>query len=204
MPEDCSPNGVMGAPEVDKPIRALDPANPKETIELLTCRFAPPPYEPELGSDGKPDPTDAYMHSFPSWKAYLVRSGAHPFNWDTGLGVGQFHEGQADASLIGVVEGPVPLVLIEVESGVMGIRNIEIDVFRVDVPPQQIATYSGAGIDVVMSPKGFVLTRCYATYEQRDLDCMTLPDQIETTTFEWTGTELATVATVPYKQPPKN
>jgi hypothetical protein len=201
---DCSPNGVMGAPEESMPIRPLDPANPRETIELLTCKLAPPPYEPKVDEDGKPDENDAYWHSFSSWKVYLVRAGAHPFQWDTGLGVGQFHEGNADARVVGVLQTPVPLVVIELESGAMGVHTFAIVVFRVGSPPEQIASYSGSGVAVEMTPKGFVLESCYATYEQSEqgIDCMTLPDQIEMKTFAWTGTELATISTSPYKQPP--
>jgi hypothetical protein len=204
LPADCSPNGVMGAPEDPTPIRALDPTHPRETIELLTCKFPPPPYEPKLDEDGKPDETDAYWHSFSSWKAYFVRAGTHPFTWDTGLGVGQYHEGYAEARVVGVVPGPVPLVVVDHESGGMGVHTQELVVFRVDAPPQQVETYSGDELAAEMTPKGFVLSRCYRTDEQSEHgeSCMSSPDQIETLTLSWNGTELATIAKTPYKLPP--
>ena len=204
VPPDCSPNGVMGAPEVDTPIRALDPALPLETIELLTCRSPPPPYTAKLDDEGNPDETDAYWHSFSSWKAYLVRRGAHPFVWETGLSVGQYHEGSADAHVIGVVPGRVPLVVIDHEEGAMGMHSQQIVVFRVDSPPQRVLAYQGDALAAELTPTGFVLRRCYQTSDQREhgVDCLTFPDQIETTTLSWTGKALVTVSTTPYQTAP--
>jgi hypothetical protein len=184
LPDDCSPNGVMGAPENPEPIVALDPATPGETIELLTCKIPPPPYTPKLDDQGKPDENDAYWHSFATWKAYLVRRGAHPFVGETDLAVGQYHEGSADARLVGVVPGRVPLVLIMRETSGM-VSGQDLVLYRIDGRPQRVATPLGELAQI--TDTGFVLGDCEG--EQRS-NCTT-------TTYTWTGTALAVTPTIP-------
>lgn len=88
----------------------------------------------------------------------------------------------------------------------MGMHSQEILVYRVDAPPKLVETYQGDKVEIDMTPNGFVIRRCYETPEQRQHgdDCMTTPDQIETTTRSWNGKELVEVSTIPYQKPPTN